>query len=114
MAEAFANFYGKGRVVAESAGTLPATEVNPVVVKVMKEKGLDISRNRPARLDVGRVRNADFVVTMGCSVEEVCPAPLLRDAVDWGVEDPKGRPIEKVREIRDEIERMVQELLSDM
>ena len=114
MAEVFANHYGKGRVVAESAGTVPANEVNPTVVKVMKEKGLDVSRNRPALMDLERAKNADLVVTMGCSVEEVCPAPLLRDAVDWGLEDPKGRPIEKVREIRDEIERRVQELLSNM
>src|SRR6266849_3096654 len=105
MAEAFANHYGKGRVVAESAGTVPANEVNPTVVKVMKEKCLDVSRNRPALMDLERAKNADLVVTMGCSVEEVCPAPLLRDAMDWGLEDPKGKPSEKVREIRDEIER---------
>ncbi len=114
MAEAFANHYGRGTVVAESAGTVPAGEVNPTVVKVMKEKGLDISRNRPARIDLEQAKSADLVVTMGCSVEEVCPAPLLRDAVDWGLEDPKGRPIEKVREICDEIERRVQELLSNI
>ncbi len=114
MAEAFANHYGKGRVVAESAGTVPAREVNPTVVKAMKEKGLDISRNHPARIDLERAKTADIVVTMGCSVEDVCPARLLRNAFDWGLEDPKGKAIEKVREIRDEIERRVQELLSNL
>lgn len=114
MAEAFANHYGKGRVVAESAGTLPSKEVNPTVVKVMMERGLDISRNHPGRIDLERAKTADIVVTMGCSVEEVCPAPLLRNAVDWRLEDPKGKPIEKVREIRDEIERRVLELLSNL
>jgi arsenate reductase (thioredoxin) len=114
MAEAFANQLGKGRVIAESAGTIPAKQVNPVVVKVMMEKGLDISHNRPAMLELGNARRADMIVTMGCSVAEVCPAPLLKNSVDWALEDPKGKPVEKVRQIRDEIERRVQRLLSEL
>lgn len=112
MAEAFARHYGKGRIVAEGAGTMPGREVNPIVVQVMKEKGIDISRNQPKTMDLKRAQEADVIVTMGCSVEEVCPAPLLKKAIDWNLEDPKGKPVEKVREIRDEIEKRVRLLLS--
>ncbi len=114
MAEAFANHYGKERVIASSAGTVPAEHVNPTVVSVMREKGLDISRNRPAKLDFEKAKRADMIITMGCSVEEVCPAPLLKNSFDWALPDPKGQPVEKVREIRDEIERRVQRLLSEL
>jgi arsenate reductase (thioredoxin) len=114
MAAAFANHLSKGRVVAESAGTLPAEQVNPIVVKVMQEKGLDISHNRPVKLDLEKAKRADIIITMGCSVEEVCPAPLLKNSVDWALLDPKGQSVEKVRKIRDEIERRVQKLLSEL
>jgi arsenate reductase len=107
MAEAFANRYGKGKLVASSAGVVLAEMVNPVVVEVMKEKGIDISMNKPKLLTTKMVEEADLAITMGCSVEKFCPAPLLNKVVDWGLEDPKGKPIEKVREIRDEIEKRV-------
>jgi len=111
MAEAFARKLG---LSATSAGTLPATRINPLVVKVMKEKGIDLSTNRPKALMMQMVNEADLVVTMGCSVEEVCPAPIVakmqKKLVDWNLNDPKGRPIEMVRQIRDEIERKVAEL----
>ncbi len=111
MAEAFAASQGMS---AMSAGTLPATAVNPVVAAVMKEKGIHISANRPKTLTMQMVNEADLVVTMGCSVEEVCPAPIIakmhKKLVDWNLEDPKGKPIEKVRQIRNEIERKVAEL----
>jgi protein-tyrosine-phosphatase len=113
MAEAFAKVYGEGKVEATSAGTMPAREVNPAVVQVMKEKGIDLSANKP-RLIINRmVQEADTVVVMGCSAEGFCPAPLLNKVVDWGIEDPKGKPIGKVREIRDEIERKVRALLKE-
>ena len=114
MAAAFANHLGKGRVTAESAGTLPAEQVNPVVVNVMLEKGLDISHNRPVILDLEKAKRADLIITMGCSVADICPAPLLKNSVDWGLKDPKGRPVEEVREIRDEIERRVRALLATL
>jgi protein-tyrosine-phosphatase len=62
-------------------------------------------------LDITLAERADIIVTMGCSVEELCPAPILTKVVDWKLEDPKGKPIEKVRQIRDEIEQKVIELL---
>jgi len=113
MAEAFANHYGKGKIVASSAGVRLADKVNPVVVEVMKEKQIDISANRPKLLIMAMVKEADQVITMGCSVEKFCPAPLVKNVIDWNLEDPKGKPIEKVREIRDEIERRVLKLISE-
>jgi len=114
MAEAFANYYGKGKVAASSAGIMLAERVNPVVVEVMREKGIDISMNQPKLLTTRMTEQADKIITMGCSVEKYCPAPLLKNVVDWGLEDPKGKPTEKVREIRDEIERRVLKLIAEL
>ncbi len=111
MAEAFAKKIG---IDASSAGTQPASEVNPVVVQVMKESGIDVSSARPRMLTTEMIEEADLVVTMGCSVDEVCPAPMIarmqKKLLDWDLEDPKGKFIEQVRRIRDEIALKVSEL----
>ncbi|MDA4123516.1 MAG: arsenate reductase ArsC [Thaumarchaeota archaeon] len=111
MAEAFARRYG---LAASSAGTVPTSKINPVVVQAMKEKGLDISLNHPKNLTSDMINDASLVVTMGCSVEEACPRPMLaqmqKKLVDWNLEDPKGKTIQGIREIRDDIERRVIEL----
>ena len=78
MAEAFANHYGKGKIIASSAGVRLAEKINPIVVGIMKEKGIDISSNKPKLLTPKMVEDADQVVTMGCSVEKFCPAPLFK------------------------------------
>lgn len=114
MAEAFANQHGKGKVEAFSAGTVPAKEVNPVVVKAMREKAIDISKNKPKLISIQMVQEADIVITMGCAAEGFCPAPLLEKVVDWDLEDPKGKSIEEVRQIRDEIERRVLKLINEI
>jgi len=114
MAEAFANHYGKGKLVASSAGVMLADRINPVVVEVMKEKGIDISMNKPKLLTTNMAEEADQIITMGCSVEKFCPAPLLKNVIDWRLEDPKGKSIEKVRQIRDEIEKRVLKLISEL
>lgn len=111
MAEAFAKAYSEGKLEAVSAGTMPAKEVNPVVVQVMREKGIDLSANRPKLITSQMVREADVIVVMGCSAQEFCPAPLLNKVIDWGIEDPEDKPIEKVREVREEIERKVKALI---
>ena len=113
MAEAFANFYGKGKLVASSAGVTLADRVNPVVVGVMKEKGFDISMNKPKLLTTKMAEDVDKIITMGCSAEGICPAPLLKNVVDWALEDPKDKPIEIVRKIRDEIEQKVLRLVAE-
>jgi arsenate reductase (thioredoxin) len=111
IAEAFANKYGKNQVIASSAGNKPAENVNPIVVEAMKEKGIDISTNKPKLLTYQMAQDADLIVTMGCNEQGICPGPFFRPTVDWKLEDPKGKPIEKVRDIRDEIERQVKTLL---
>ena len=114
MAEAFAKAHGEGQVEALSAGTMPAKEVNPIVIQVMGEKGIDLSTNRPKLITSQMVHEGDTIIVMGCSAEGFCPAPLLNKIVDWGIEDPKGKPIEKVREIRDKIEEKVKRLINEI
>lgn len=114
MAEAFANYYGKGKLIASSAGVKLADKVNPVAVEVIKEKGIDISRNKPKLLTTKMSNEADLIVTMGCGAAEICPGPFFKTTVDWELEDPKGKSMEKVREIRDEIERRVQKLIAEL
>jgi arsenate reductase len=114
MAEAFVKAYGQGKLEAASAGTMPAKEINPIVVQVMREKGIDLSANRPKLITGQMVQDADMIVVMGCSAQGFCPAPLLNKVTDWGIEDPEDKPIEKVREIREEIERKVKALIDKM
>ena len=114
MAEAFAKTYGKGKVEAISAGTMPVEELNPVVIEAMREKGIDLSTNRPKLITNQMVQEADMIIVMGCSAHGFCPAPLLNKVTDWGIEDPKDKPIEKVRAIRDEIEGRVKKLIEEM
>ncbi len=80
----------------------------------MAEKAFNLSLKKPRVLTVETIDQADVVITMGCSVEEVCPRPMLakmqKKLIDWDLEDPKGRPLSEVRRIRDEIERRVEEL----
>jgi protein-tyrosine-phosphatase len=92
MAEAFANYYGKGKLVASSAGVMLADRVNPLVVEAMREKDFDISMNKPKLLTTRMIEEADKVITMGCSVEKFCPAPLLKNVIGWKLEDPKENP----------------------
>jgi len=111
MAEAFARRYG---LEAASAGTIPSPGVNPAVVQAMKERGIDLSSNRPRVLTSQMISEASLVVTMGCSVEAACPKPMLarmqKKVVDWDREVPKGKPLEEVRGIRDAIEGRVRAL----
>ncbi len=114
MAEAFVKHYGRGKVEAVSAGTMPSKEINPLVVNVMEEKGIDMSQNKPKLINNKMMQEADIVIVMGCGAEGFCPAPLLNKVVDWEIEDPKGKPLEKVRQIRDKIERKVKELIEEL
>jgi len=114
MAEAFAKYYGKGKIEALSAGTMPSKEVNPLVVEVMREKGIDISGNKPKLVNTQIIQEADAVIVMGCGAQGFCPAPLLKKVVDWELEDPKDKPIEKVREIRDEIGKRTKKLIDEI
>jgi protein-tyrosine-phosphatase len=114
MAEAFAKHYGRDKIEALSAGTMPSNEVNPLVVHVMREKGIDISKNKPKLINTKMIQDADKIIVMGCEAQGFCPAPLLNKVIDWGIEDPKGKPIEKVREIRNKIEGKVKALIEEL
>jgi protein-tyrosine-phosphatase len=111
MAEAFTNHIGKGKIAAQSAGVKLADKVNPLAVEVMKEKGIDISANKPKMLTQQMIRDSDLIVTMGCGVGNVCPGPFLKPTIDWNLRDPKGQTADTVREIRDQIEQLVIRLL---
>ncbi|MCL4845133.1 MAG: arsenate reductase ArsC [Acidobacteria bacterium] len=110
MAAAFFNLLADpGKARARSAGTSPGTKVHPEVVEVMREVGLDLSGAQPARLTQELAESASLLITMGCGDE--CPVVpgLRRD--DWPLEDPKGKPLDLVRRIRDDIRGRVQALL---
>ena len=113
MAEAFARRKG---FEASSAGTQPAVTVNPAVVEAMAEKAFNFSLKKPKMLTMEMIDQADMVITMGCSVEKVCPRPMLermnKKLLDWNLEDPKGKSLPDVRKIRNEIEKRVGELAS--
>jgi arsenate reductase len=113
MAEAFAKKYGKDKFIVSSAGNKPSEKVNPVVVEAMKEKGIDISTSVPKLLTFQMAQDSDLIVTMGCNDQGICPGPFFKPTLDWTLEDPKGKPMEKVREIRDEIEQKVQGLIEE-
>jgi protein-tyrosine-phosphatase len=95
-----------------SAGSAPADSINPAVVEVMAELGLDISRELPKPLTDDGVRAADVVITMGCG--DTCPVYPGKRYLDWELDDPAGKPADQVRPIRDEIDRRVRELLAEL
>jgi arsenate reductase (thioredoxin) len=110
MAAAFFNALADPeRVRAVSAGTEPAARVHPDVVTVMREAGIDLSGAKPARLTDDLAAASRLLVTMGCG--EACPfvPGLKRD--DWPIEDPKGKPPDRVRQIRDEVRQRVERLI---
>ena len=113
MAEAFAKKFRQDKFTVSSAGNKPADKVNPVVVEVMKEKGFDISMNKPKMITAKMAMDTDLIVTMGCNDQGICPGPFFKPTIEWKLEDPKGKPLEKVREIRDENESKVQRLIEE-
>ena len=113
MAQALFERAAEGSTLhARSAGSRPAEHVHPEVVAVMRELGIDVSTNRPHRLDSSDIEWADLVVTMGCGDE--CPFVPGKRYVDWDLQDPAGRPVEVVRGVRDEIERRVTALVREL
>ncbi|MBD5605902.1 MAG: low molecular weight phosphatase family protein [Candidatus Eremiobacteraeota bacterium] len=96
MAEAFFRRFAGDTVEVASAGTIAADRPDPGVVAVMAEVDMDISRAQPKLIDASMIARADRIITMGCDVEGV---PRIDD--DWGLPDPKGQSVERVREIRD-------------
>ncbi|MDO8682643.1 MAG: arsenate reductase ArsC [Armatimonadota bacterium] len=113
MAEAYLNALGSGVATAESAGTEPADGLNPTVVQVMEEAGFDRSGHYPKIMTPEMVNRADRIITMGCDVNAgVCPAVFI-PSEDWGLDDPKGKSIEAVRKIRDQVREKVEALIRE-
>jgi len=112
MSEALFTKAAEGRHEAESAGTTPAERVHPQVVEVMRETGIDLEGRRPQVLDRERAERADVVVTMGCGDE--CPYIPGKRYIDWDLDDPKDKPVEEVRAVRDDIERHVADLVRQL
>ncbi len=112
MAQGFAEAYGKGKVEVFSAGSRPASQINPLAIEVMKEKGIDLSGRLPKGLDDLPPVEMDYLITMGC--EETCPAVTAKKIIEWQIPDPKGKPIAEVRRIRDMLETKVKTLLEEV
>ncbi len=112
MAQGFAEAFGKGRIEAYSAGSRPASDINPLAIEVMKEKNIDLSGRRPKGLNDLPPVEMDYLVTMGC--EDTCPAVKARKIIEWEIPDPKGKPIEEVRRIRDLLGAKVKLLLEEV
>jgi protein-tyrosine-phosphatase len=112
MAAALLDHHANGAVTVRSAGSAPADQVNPAVVAAMAEVGIDISRELPKPLTDDAVRASDVVITMGCG--DACPFYPGKRYLDWKLDDPAGRGLDAVRPIRDEIDKLVRELLAEL
>ena len=112
MAEAFFNQMAKGKVKAISAGTKPAAHTDKGVVKAMREIGIDVSKQKPKALTMEMIEKADRGITMGCGVEDACPASFVPTG-DWELDDPEGKSMEEIRKIRDTIRDRVETLLKE-
>jgi len=112
MAQGFAEALGKGELEVYSAGSSPSSQIDPLVIEVMKEKGIDLGTKRPKSLDDLPKVEMDYLVTMGC--EESCPAVLAKKTIEWEIPDPKGKSIDVFREVRNMIEEKVKGLLKEI
>lgn len=112
MSQALFERAAEGRHTARSAGTTPGDRVHPEVVEVMNELGIDLSAKQPKGLTTEDAEWADVVVTMGCG--DKCPYIPGKRYVDWDLPDPKGQPVEVVRETRDEIAGRIGTLISEL
>ncbi len=114
MAEGFFKKYAPKGFKVQSAGTKPVSQINPIVVEAMREVGIDISNQKSKELTDEMIRSSDPIVNMGCMDKNFCPTLFLPKVIEWNLPDPKGKSIEKVREIRDEIEERVKELVAEI
>ncbi|MGN6273884.1 MAG: arsenate reductase ArsC [Protaetiibacter sp.] len=112
MAAGYARALSHGALDVLSGGSEPGDQINPIAIQAMAEEGIDISLAVPQLMTSEQVRESDVVITMGCG--DVCPIFPGKRYEDWELADPKGRPIEEVREIRDDIRGRVERLLSEI
>lgn len=109
MAEGFFRKYAPSGYEPQSAGTKPIGTINPLAIAVMKEIGIDISSQQPKIISDSMIQQSSRIVNMGCMDKESCPAIFVQNVLDWAIPDPKGKPLDEVRKIRDMIEKMVLE-----
>ena len=113
IAEGFFREYAN-KFEVTSAGTEPKSELNPTVVKVMNEVGIDITNQKPKLLSNKMIQDSFQTVNMGCMNKESCPSLFVNDVLDWNITDPKGKTIEEVRKIRDQIKFEVLSLIKKL
>ena len=114
MAEAFFKKYAKNQFHVISAGTSPSSHLNPVVVSVMNELGIDLENQKPQLLSSSMIEDSNKTVNMGCMDKKSCPSLFVNDVDDWNIEDIKGKSIEDIRKIRDQIKNDVLSLLNSI
>jgi len=114
MAEAIFNKLKPDGFRAISAGTRPTKEVNPLVIEVLGEIGIDASKGKPKPVTSEMIAEAEKIITMGCEAADFCPARVLPRVEDWMIEDAKGKTLDQLRSIRDTIHERVRELLRQM
>ncbi|QDI88473.1 arsenate reductase ArsC [Candidatus Nitrosopumilus sp. SW] len=114
MAEAFFRKYAPSKYDVISAGTAPSSQLNPIVVEVMKEIGIDMMQQSPKNLSNEMIETSLKTINMGCMDKESCPALFVNEVLDWNISDPKEKPIDDVREIRDQILKKVLQLIESL
>jgi len=114
MAEAIFNKLASNDFLAISAGTKPASEVNPLVIQALSEIEIDASGSKPKAITQDMVAKAERIITMGCEASNFCPAKFLPKVEAWNIEDPKGKSLDGIRSIRDTIREHVEALLREM
>lgn len=112
MAAAYLSHFAGDRIEVRSSGTAPKNQVNPAVIEVMLEEGIDISGNVPKVLTDQMVQDSDYVITMGCG--DACPFYPGKTYLDWPLEDPAGQGAEAIRPIRDEIKALINGLIAEI
>lgn len=107
MAEGFFWKYAPSGYEPQSAGTKPIDAINPLAIEVMKEIGIDISNQQPKIISDSMIQQSTRIVNMGCMDRESCPTLFVQNVLDWAIPDPKGKPLDEVRQIRDLIEKRI-------
>ena len=111
MAEAFFRKFAPNRFSVSSAGTIPSSHLNPIVIQVMNEVGIDVTKQMPKLLSDSIIKNSFKTINMGCMDKESCPSLFVKDVLDWNVSDPKEKSLDEVRVIRDAIKWQVMNLV---
>jgi protein-tyrosine-phosphatase len=114
MSEAFFNTYKNGDWIAESAGTIPAKEINHIVIEALKEEGIEIANKTPVLFDPSGIDSYEKIISYGCLVKEFFSQEVQVKIEEWDIDDPKDKTVEEVRSIRDKIKEKVLELIKKL